>query len=75
MLAGPPSVAGVGFGEGPSLNDPVTITMLGAPQGKGRARSFIRGDHVGHYTPEKTVTYEGMIRTTAMQELAGRRCL
>jgi Holliday junction resolvase RusA-like endonuclease len=54
------------------MNEPITITMLGAPQGKGRARAFIRGDHVGHYTPEKTVTYEGMIRTAATQELAGR---
>ena len=54
------------------MNEPITITMLGAPQGKGRARTFIRGDHVGHYTPEKTVTYEGMIRTAATQELSGR---
>jgi hypothetical protein len=50
----------------------ITISLLGAPQGKGRARAFLRGSHIGHYTPEKTRAYEGMIRTVAMQELAGR---
>ena len=53
----------------------ITITLQGSPQGKGRARSFIRGGHIGHYTPEKTRTYEGMIRTAAMQELAHMRQL
>jgi len=47
-------------------HEPVTITLAGEPQGKGRARAFIRGGHVGHYTPEKTRTYEGMIRSAAM---------
>lgn len=51
---------------------PVTISLQGAPQGKGRARAFVRGGHVSHYTPEKTRTYEGMIRTAAMDELAGQ---
>jgi len=36
---------------------PITICLLGSPQGKGRARAFVRGHHVGHYTPEKTRTY------------------
>ena len=27
---------------------------------------------MGHYTPEKTRTYEGMIRTAAMQEVGNR---
>jgi Holliday junction resolvase RusA-like endonuclease len=49
--------------------EPITISLQGAPQGKGRARAFLRGGHIGHYTPEKTRTYEGMIRTAAMQEL------
>jgi Holliday junction resolvase RusA-like endonuclease len=52
--------------------EPVTVTLAGAPQGKGRARAFIRAGHVGHYTPEKTRTYEGMIRTAAMAEMVGR---
>ncbi len=55
------------------MSEPITISLQGPPQGKGRARAFVRGGHVGHYTPEKTRTYEGMIRTAAMQELAGGR--
>jgi Holliday junction resolvase RusA-like endonuclease len=52
--------------------EPITISLQGPPQGKGRARAFVRGGLVGHYTPEKTRTYEGMIRTAAMQELAAK---
>ncbi len=52
--------------------EPVTITLLGTPQGKGRARSFIRAGHVAHYTPEKTRTYEGMIRSAAMDAIGSR---
>lgn len=49
----------------------MTITMVipGPPQGKGRARSFVRNGRVGHYTPEKTRTYEGMIRTQAIEAM------
>jgi Holliday junction resolvase RusA-like endonuclease len=47
----------------------ITIALQGQPQGKGRARAFLRGGNIGHYTPEKTRTYEGMIRTAAMQEI------
>jgi Holliday junction resolvase RusA-like endonuclease len=50
----------------------ITICLQGQPQGKGRARAFMRGGHIGHYTPEKTRTYEGMIRTAAMEQLAGQ---
>jgi Holliday junction resolvase RusA-like endonuclease len=52
--------------------EPVTISLAGDPQGKGRARAFIRGGHIGHYTPEKTRTYEGMIRTAAMAEIGNK---
>lgn len=52
--------------------EPVTITLAGAPQGKGRARAFLRGGHIGHYTPEKTRSYEGMIRTAAMEAIGSR---
>lgn len=52
--------------------EPVTISLGGAPMGKGRARAFIRGGHVAHYTPEKTRSYEGMIRTAAMDAMGSR---
>jgi Holliday junction resolvase RusA-like endonuclease len=54
------------------MPDPVTVSLAGDPQGKGRARAFRRGNFIGHYTPEKTRSYEGMIRTAAMDEMAGR---
>lgn len=52
--------------------DPVTITVAGDPQGKGRARAFRRGNFIGHYTPEKTRTYEGIIRSIAMDAMGPR---
>jgi hypothetical protein len=50
----------------------LTITVPGPPLSKGRARSFLRGAHIGHYTPEKTRSYESLIRGAAMDALAGR---
>lgn len=55
-----------------ALADPITINLVGVPQGKGRARAFVRGGRVGHFTPEKTRTYEGMIRTAAMEAMGNR---
>lgn len=55
-----------------TASDPVTVILAGEPQGKGRARAFRRGSFIGHYTPEKTRTYEGMIRTAAMDVMADR---
>lgn len=54
---------------------PVTISLAGPPQGKGRARAFLRAGRIAHYTPGKTATYEGMIRTAAMGEMIGRQPL
>jgi Holliday junction resolvase RusA-like endonuclease len=53
--------------------EPITISLAGVPQGKGRARAFLRGGHISHYTPEKTRSYEGMVRTAAMLEMGNRQ--
>ena len=50
----------------------VTFTVPGEPQGKGRARSCIRGGRVATYTPQKTASYEGMIAISAQSAMAGR---
>ena len=50
----------------------ITFVVPGKPQGKGRARAFVRAGHVGHYTPEKTRSYEGLIRALALQEMQGK---
>ncbi|MCS3449548.1 Holliday junction resolvase RusA-like endonuclease [Bradyrhizobium elkanii] len=54
------------------MSDPITISLQGAPQGKGRARAFVRGGHVGHYTPQKTRSYESMIFGAAVDAMGGR---
>lgn len=54
------------------MNEPVTVVLSGDPQGKGRPRAAVRGKFATFYTPAKTRTYEGMIRTAAMDAMAGR---
>lgn len=55
------------------MNAPVQFHLTGQPQGKGRARAFVRGGHVAHYTPEKTRSYESMIRGAAMDAMGDRK--
>lgn len=50
----------------------VTITLVGAPQGKGRTRAFLRDGHIGHHTPALTRSYEGMIRTAELDAMGNR---
>jgi Holliday junction resolvase RusA-like endonuclease len=73
MNATAPSQADAPFHcpDDPEL-EPVTVSLLGEPQGKGRARAFLRGGHIGHYAPEKTRSYESMIRGAAMDALGKR---
>lgn len=54
------------------MSGSVTVVLSGEPQGKGRARAVVRGKFATMYTPAKTRTYEGMIRTAAMDAMAGR---
>lgn len=50
----------------------ITFEVPGAPKGKGRARAFRRGSFIGHYTPETTRTYEGLIRSAPIDAMKGR---
>ena len=54
------------------MSEPVTISLQGAPQGKGRARAFLRGGHIGHYTPQKTRSYESLIYGAAIVAMGDR---
>ena len=54
------------------MSSPIAISLLRAPQSKGGARAFLRGGRIGHYTPAATVSYEGMARAAAIQDLAGK---
>lgn len=49
----------------------INFTIPGQPQGKGRARAFVRHGNVAHYTPAKTRSYEGVITTLAMEAMRG----
>lgn len=44
------------------------IKVPGIPVGKGRPRMTVRGGHATAYTPEKTVRYENLVRTTFVKE-------
>lgn len=55
-----------------TVQEPVTISLAGVPQRKGRARTFFRGGHVGHYTPAATRSYEGIIPTMASRATGNR---
>ena len=46
----------------------MTIQVPGIPVGKGRPRMSVRGGHPRAYTPEKTVRYENLVRTTFMND-------
>lgn len=47
----------------------VDIELPGEPAGKGRPRSTRTGRH---YTPEKTRSYESMVKAAAFEAMAGR---
>ena len=49
----------------------VAFVVPGEPVAKGRARAFIRGGHVGHYTPEKTARFENLVKLAAQQAMNG----
>ena len=46
----------------------MVIQVPGIPVGKGRPRMSVRGGHPRAYTPEKTVRYENLVRTTFMND-------
>jgi Holliday junction resolvase RusA-like endonuclease len=49
----------------------VAFCVPGKPIGKGRARAYRKGNHIGHYTPEQTVAYEAKGAALAKLAMAG----
>ena len=47
----------------------LTFKVDGVPVPKGRARYVRRGNHISTYTPEKTRTYETLIKDAARQAM------
>lgn len=50
----------------------VAFVIPGTPVGKGRPKFARRGKFVTTYTPEKTASYENLIRVKAEQAMEGR---
>lgn len=51
----------------------ITFTVPGVPVPKGRPRFAKRGNFVTTYTPEKTASYENLVKVLAMQEMRGAK--
>lgn len=49
----------------------ITFTIPGVAVAKGRPRFAKRGNFVTTYTPEKTASYENLVKVLAMQEMRG----
>ncbi len=47
----------------------VDFTVPGEPVAKGRARAFIKRGKIAHYTPDKTVHYEDLVRMFASRAM------
>ncbi len=50
----------------------IEFTVPGEPVAKGRARAFIRCGKIGHYTPDKTATYESLVRLFASRAMGNK---
>ena len=50
----------------------VAFVIPGTPVGKGRPKFARRGNFVTAYTPEKTASYENLVKVKAEQAMGGR---
>ena len=54
------------------MSNSVDFIVPGSPIGKGRPRFARRGNFVQAYTPEKTASYENLVKLKAMEAMQGR---
>lgn len=52
--------------------DDIQFVIPGVPVGKGRPRFARRGNFVSTYTPEKTASYENLVKIAAAEAMQGR---
>ena len=50
----------------------ISFEVPGTPVGKGRPKFARRGAYVTAYTPEKTASYENLVKLAAAEAMAGR---
>lgn len=53
----------------------ITVYIPGAAVGKGRPKFARRGNFVKTYTPEKTASYENLVKLAAQQAMGGREMM
>ena len=53
----------------------ISFVVPGVPVGKGRPRFAKRGNFVSTYTPERTASYENLVKVLAMQAMKGTQPL
>lgn len=53
----------------------ISFTVPGTPVGKGRPKFARRGNFVTAYTPEKTASYENLVKIYAAEAMQGRELL
>ena len=51
---------------------PIAFVIPGVPVGKGRPKFARRGNFVTTYTPEKTASYENLVKVKAEEAMKGR---
>lgn len=57
------------------MSDVISFEIPGQPVGKGRPRAARMGRNIRLYTPEKTASYESLVRMAGYQAMAGRQPL
>ena len=53
----------------------ISFVVPGTPVGKGRPKFARRGAFVSAYTPERTASYENLVKVVAAQAMAGRQII
>lgn len=53
----------------------IRFEVPGTPVGKGRPRFARRGNFVSTYTPEKTASFENLVKFYANQAMSGKKCI
>lgn len=53
----------------------INFSVPGQPVAKGRSRSVRRGNKIGHYTPQATVSYENLVRMAAWEKMQGKQII
>lgn len=51
----------------------ISFIVPGVPIPKGRARAFVRNGVVIHVTPEKTASYENLVKVKALEAMQGQQ--